>query len=1321
MDNAGISRLDDYVRAYEDQGESGPLLSDAALADAARSAGNLDTTALRTLARFFWTRYMAQGDFADLAPAVDASDALAESDPPARPPVLAHALDYLDGHEPELLTGGEDASWAGLIYGIGTLSAELVVPGGDPKPLGRTIRAMAAVLDLIPPDHPGRLSVTVLLGRHLSVRGHDTGNLDDLRAAAGLLREALAMAPATHPLWPSIHVFLISVLADTYRLEDTPAGAVAFGEATLAALAAIPAGHPDRETIVAYARSMASSPHFGDLRDMDETIALADVAVATRPPGDPQRPGALYILGHALGMRAAAHGSAEDGWRAIEALREMTSIAAEPVDRVLSRSLLSLCMAQQFAMTGQAELLPEAVAAATEAVELGPPPEFELYCLLNLGTALSYSYQECGRRDQLELLIDRLSPAELDSADGSRGLYVLAAAYYSRFQLDGTRDDLEKGIEYGRRALAVISEEDPSLSDALGNLANALRLRTRLTGSSGDLDEAVALERKAMRVTPAERGARAGVCLNLGGVLRERYTLTGSADDLDEAVAVLREAVDRAREGSPTWQLSQSTLGAALGDLHLRSGDRAKLDESITRLRMACDSMREGNLERPQALNNLGAGLQQRFELTGSSADLDEAIAAYRGVLAATAPAGPQHLQTCGNLGSVLESRYWRTRDRADLDEAVALLRRAEAATGPGDHNRPVILTNLAKALSTRYLVLDDLDDLDRAVESARLAFESLPPEAERRARYLSGWGSLRATRAQRRGDAAELDAAIAILADDDAAIPLADPNRVMMLTSWGDALLARHRRTGSAADYTDAQRLLRQAAAQQSGPARARLRAARMWAAAAGEAGDMAAALDGLAAAIGLMPLAAWRGIPRGDQESQLAGLSWLAADAAALAVEAGRPRLAVELSEHGRGVLWAQLLETRGDLGRLREVRPDLADRLDALRSSLERDLDDQATADRAGLARAWDEAVDEVRALPGFGDFLRAPKFAELATAAAEGPVVVINVSSRRCDALIIADGDVTVCPLPGLDARDVVERANALLGTFTAPPTTLGEAIAAHQRMGELLGWLGAAVTTPVLRATGPVRRIWWCPTGPLALLPVHAGADAEAGVDALDQVVSSYTPTLRALIDARVRPRASSGPRRTLLVAMEHTPGAPDLVVRPEIEALTELLGDRCTTLENAAVADVRAHLDGHPWVHLACHGVQNPGRPSLSGIALSDGVLSVLDIAALRLPGAELAFLSACQTAAIDGTLTDEAIHLAAALQITGFPSVIATLWPVYDRVAPQMARFVYEGLAGQPGAAKAAELLNQATRRVRDDGNTALPGLWAPYIHIGA
>ena len=48
------------------------------------------------------------------------------------------------------------------------------------------------------------------------------------------------------------------------------------------------------------------------------------------------------------------------------------------------------------------------------------------------------------------------------------------------------------------------------------------------------------------------------------------------------------------------------------------------------------------------------------------------------------------------------------------------------------------------------------------------------------------------------------------------------------------------------------------------------------------------------------------------------------------------------------------------------------------------------------------------------------------------------------------------------------------------------------------------------------------RIWWCATGPLAFLLIHAAGiynKGKTGLNISDYVVSSYTPTLTALINA----------------------------------------------------------------------------------------------------------------------------------------------------------------------------------------------------------
>lgn len=148
---------------------------------------------------------------------------------------------------------------------------------------------------------------------------------------------------------------------------------------------------------------------------------------------------------------------------------------------------------------------------------------------------------------------------------------------------------------------------------------------------------------------------------------------------------------------------------------------------------------------------------------------------------------------------------------------------------------------------------------------------------------------------------------------------------------------------------------------------------------------------------------------------------------------------------------------------------------------------------------------------------------------------------------------------------------------------------------------------------------------------------------------------------------------------------------------------------------------VLAELPYHAWVHLACHGSQHITDPTTSAFWLTDGPLSIADLINQHdLRPRELAFLSACHTAAGSARVVDEAIHLAAAMQLLGYRHVIATLWSIYDTPAPEIADSVYAALTtGTPNANHAARALHQATTALRAQHLTD-PLVWAPYLHIG-
>ncbi|PVF92494.1 hypothetical protein CPB86DRAFT_829961 [Serendipita vermifera] len=136
------------------------------------------------------------------------------------------------------------------------------------------------------------------------------------------------------------------------------------------------------------------------------------------------------------------------------------------------------------------------------------------------------------------------------------------------------------------------------------------------------------------------------------------------------------------------------------------------------------------------------------------------------------------------------------------------------------------------------------------------------------------------------------------------------------------------------------------------------------------------------------------------------------------------------------------------------------------------------------------------------------------------------------------------------------------------------------------------------------------------------------------------------------------------------------------------------------------------------WLHLACHGTQNPGEPTKSALILEDGHLTLEEIIRLNLPNAEFAFLSACQTTKGDEKLSEEAVHIAGGMLLAGYRGVVATMWSIKDDLAPEVADEFYAHLTrdGQrPDNRKAAEALHVSIQKLRQKKDVPLTA-WIPF-----
>jgi CHAT domain-containing protein len=201
------------------------------------------------------------------------------------------------------------------------------------------------------------------------------------------------------------------------------------------------------------------------------------------------------------------------------------------------------------------------------------------------------------------------------------------------------------------------------------------------------------------------------------------------------------------------------------------------------------------------------------------------------------------------------------------------------------------------------------------------------------------------------------------------------------------------------------------------------------------------------------------------------------------------------------------------------------------------------------------------------------------------------------------------------------------------------------------------------------------RLWWCVTGELGFLPIHAAGEY-GGTNSkciTNYVVSSYIPTLSSLTKARSGwepiPRSSVAGLLVCETYADHglykdLPGADK-----EVQLVRAQFASAHARILNAysphtSLADLRSLLQGNMVhvLHLACHGVQDVD-PLNSALLMHDGKLTIENMMHLDLPHAVLAYLSACETAKGDRNAPDQAVHLAASMLFCGFRSVVGTMW----------------------------------------------------------
>ncbi|KAF8265624.1 CHAT domain-containing protein [Lactarius quietus] len=425
---------------------------------------------------------------------------------------------------------------------------------------------------------------------------------------------------------------------------------------------------------------------------------------------------------------------------------------------------------------------------------------------------------------------------------------------------------------------------------------------------------------------------------------------------------------------------------------------------------------------------------------------------------------------------------------------------------------------------------------------------------------------------------------------------------------------------------------------------------------------------------------------------------------DYASYQVDLGQPEEAIETLERGRALLWSQMRRFRTPIDQLLEEDPDLGRKFATVNRELEELTKsippshklsaDDAAADglravdpfgrlllkQRELLKERNHLICHIQTLPGFDSFLATPSFDTLRSSASSGPVIIINHSIWRSDILILLHN----MPPSPIDtprnfyflARDLKDKLLGSRHKYGLDSKDYDETLASI--LAELYPSLGNPSSTDFVsfsRAAG-----------------------------------------------------SQSSDRPSILLVAQPDPSLP--TVGGEIQVV-HALDTEVTSLISAAAtpATVVEGFHHHRFVHFACHGTLEPSKPFEARFELyGDERLTLLEIVRAHLPTAEFAFLSACHTAEVtEGSIVDEGLHLAAAVQYCGFCSVVGTMWAMADEDGRDLSKYFYKALfsnsrrdQGIPYYERSAKALRSAQHKLRRKRGITLER-WVNFVHYGA
>ena len=762
--------------------------------------------------------------------------------------------------------------------------------------------------------------------------------------------------------------------------------------------------------VVVCQNSLATALHHrfersGDISDLNRSIQALQDAIAMTPEKHPHMSGLLNNLGNTFLERFGL-------------LRDVSDLSRSILVR--ERALL---------------LIPQK--------HPNRPP-----LLLNLANSLLSRFECSGDVLDLDKSIELFENAALLASNKSLSMLAilqnLGNSLGSRFEQTGDLSDIDKAILAQERALAIIPNEHPDRAGLIHGLGQSLMRRFKRTSDTVDLNKLIQLHESAILLTPKEHIHRPMLLAGLGSALLARFEQTDDLSDLDRSIQLKEEALLLSPEGHSAESGLLSALGSALLSRFERKGGIHDLNKSVQLQEVALSSISDGHPKRPALLDNLGRSLMSRFERMGSLFDLNRSIQVRSDAIRLTPNNHPDKPIWLLNLGACLMLRFQRIGNLSDINKSVEVQENAIHLTSNEHPNMPSYLQSLGHALMRRFERTGHVLDIDRAIEVQEKAVLLTTNGDLAKLNYLSSLGISLCQRFRQMGDPSDMNRSIQVLEDAIPFTPSEHPYKTMVLNNIAECLITRFMKYSDRSDLTRAISYSSSAAQCLTGRLSHRFSAVKRWVTWAHHTPDQS--LEASQVAMSVIPQLLSVASTIEDRHHRVKDIGRVARSAAGFAIAAGQHKTAVEWLEQGRSMIWSQILQLRSGFDELRNSHPDLANKLESLSfqlegaGSYEMKVQEVAQAvDYHIVASQREDLLTKVRQLPGFDRFLLPKELSELLPAATKGPIVMLNVSTIRADALILLPGldDVLEVQLPYFSLIEVIGCSEALQIALTKP--------------------------------------------------------------------------------------------------------------------------------------------------------------------------------------------------------------------------------------------------------------------------------------------